>query len=115
MTAIYPPACQGMERGEPSYWDGMVAGEEESKLETCTLKGRAQSRAASGHSAHWSATWKLTTPYAVIVQANGHEAIVWQPELADHSKGADIPRQDCPIQTTGVDLTVGGSNTHVCI
>lgn len=26
MTAIYPPACQGMERGEPSYWDSMVAG-----------------------------------------------------------------------------------------
>lgn len=54
MTAIYPPACQGMERGEPSYWDSMVAGRGGIKAGNMYTegKGSARPRAASGHHAH---------------------------------------------------------------
>lgn len=56
-------------------------------------------------------TGQLTTPHAVIVQADGHEVAVRQLEAADHPQRADTPRYDRPIQTTGVDLA-GGANTR---
>lgn len=48
------------------------------------------------------------------MQTDGHEVTIRQLEPAGHSKCANIPRQDSPIQTTGVDLAEG-SNTLVCI
>lgn len=77
MAAIYTPACQGMERDEPSYWDSMVVGRGGIKAGNRDSEGKgARASAASGHHAHWPKTWKLTTPYAVVVQADGQEVTV---------------------------------------
>lgn len=45
------------------------------------------------------------------MQADGREVPTLQLEPAGHPQGADIPRQDRPIQATGVDLAEGSKNT----
>lgn len=77
MAAMYIPACQGMERGEPSYWDSVVAGRGGLKAgDRCSEEKGARASTASGHHAIWPTTWRLTTPHSVTVQADGQEVTV---------------------------------------
>lgn len=111
MAAIYTPACQGTERGHQATGTARLPGEEGPKLEACNEGKGAEQHSSIDRGVMLAG--QLTTPHAVIVQADGHEVTVWQLEAADHPKCANTPRYDGSIQTTGVDLTEG-ANTRVC-